>query len=364
MRQLLLFLCLFISNQQPLLAIWGGAYEPPPAPVHVAESEEQDVKLYYNTVGTLAPSSSAQVRAELTGMLLEIHVKSGEVVDEGTLLFTIDSESYDLKLEEAQAALQKERRTLEHTQVQYDRTQQLFEQQAASEKERKLMEEKLEAARGNVRVWEARVKAAEIPVRKSLVKAPISGRVGEVEIGRGNLVQNNDLLVVIDTISSLDVKFAVPERRFQAFRAEVEKGELHCEIWLPHDDKKKYDAEITFFQNRVDKATGTIGLTAEVDNKDRELWPGQFVKIRLLVEELEDVIVVPAKAVRRNEDGPFVFVLDAEDKAVLRPVTLGPLVDETQVIETGLEKGERVITEGQLDVQPGRQVKVIQEEDS
>ena len=351
-RTCLSLIALTLAPQVLSAGLWSTP-EPKAPPVYVTEAKKQDVQIHYTTLGTLGPGSSAKVVARVDGSIQEVHVKGGEIVEEGQLLVTLSGLKHRVKLEESNAGLQEQEAALEYAQIQFDKSKQLYDTQAISEKEFRLAKERIEVAQAKVAMAQARKTAAELAHNQLEVKASIAGRVGELSRGRGNYVKTNEYLLTIDKVSELDVEFALPERRFQAFREELEAGKLECQIWLPHAKDKVFDADIYFYQNRVNKETGTIGVSASVDNPSHFLWPGQFVKVRLLVQTLKDAVVIPSSSIRRNEEGSYVFVVDQEKKAELRPVKLGPEVDQVRVISEGLEEGETVITEGQLNVWPG-----------
>lgn len=340
----------------------GAVWEAPPAPVYVTVVESRVVPVYYHTVGTLEPAQSVQVRAQAEGYLLSTEISSGQEVQEGQLLFTLDSQRYEAQLEEARAALEREQQALDYAKAQFDRSRQLHASQAISESELKVSEEKIDMVRGQVRVAEARVKAAELPLSYCKIFAPFRGRLSSIELEVGSYVNLRDLLVTIDTLHALSVKFSIPEQRFLEFRPRLQAGELSCELWSPQEPGTVLKGAVGFFANRINKDTGAIALRADVANEEYLLWPGQFVKVRLLVDLLNDAIVLPRNSVRRNEDGPYVFVVGEDDTAELRAVTLGPELDEEVVIQSGVDPRERVITEGQLNVWPGSKVEVKENE--
>lgn len=333
-------------------------WQPPPAAVYVSEALKKDFPIYYSTVGQLKPADSVDVRAQAAGYLRESPVSSGQEVAEGDLLFTLDAYQYEAQLEEAQAALERDRQALEYTQAQYDRSFQLHSSQAISEVELKVMAEKIDMAKSHVRMAEARVKAAALPVEHCQVRAPINGRLDSIHFSQGSYINVQDLLVTIDDIRNLTLVFSLPEMRFQELRAQLLKENLSCELWAPKQADRRVQGKIHFYANTIDKETAAITMKAEVSNEDYTFWPGQFVKLRLLNQLLSDAIVLPSSCVKLNSKGPYVFVVTEESVAEMRSVVLGPEVGDEIVILEGLEGGEKVIRQGQINVWPGTKVDI------
>lgn len=214
-----------------------------------------------------------------------------------------------------------------------------------------------DAARARAEVDEARLRLADATLR-----APIDGRTGQLLVHAGNLVKADDAqpLVVIRQIRPIDVAFSVPESSLPEIRLRTSEGALRVEVAPRGDDARAapVEGELTFVDNAVDRASGTILLKASFPNDDGRLWPGAFVDVMLRLRTLEDVVVVPSHAVQAGQQGAFAFVVGDDATAQMRPLRVGPTTGGMTVVESGIAPGERVIVDGQSQLGPGAKVEV------
>ena len=302
-----------------------------------------------------------EVRARISGVLLERSHEEGSEVQEGDLLFRIDPTPMNIQLKQAEAA--QANAVAEHRQAQRDweRAEQLFERGALSASERDRIRSQLDFAEAGLARAQAEVDEAKLNLSYTKVLAPLSGSISLEVLPEGSLLSAGSLLTTIVQQDPVHVIFALPERDAAIQRtARVADKALESDVELVLPDGSVYSrpATVDFTSSRIDNATGTITVRAVVENPDRQLIPGQFVRARVLLRQFEDQIIVPTEAVGADARGPNVWVVDAESKAELRPVRLGTVIGDRQVIEEGLQPGDRVVVNGQVGLQPGMAVRI------
>jgi multidrug efflux system membrane fusion protein len=243
------------------------------------------------------------------------------------------------------------------SEVEAGRYEKLFEQGVVSKEDYDDRRARAEADRAIVRGDEAAIKRAQLDVEYCSIRSPLGGRTGALGVDEGNLVKPNDtVLVVIDQLAPIYVRFAIPEQRLPEVQHRMAEGQLSVRAKPEGDDGPPETGVLTFIDRAVDPSTGTIMLKALFENSSRRLWPGEFVNAVLRLGERSRAIVVPEQAVQEGQKGSQVFVVDADSRAELREVSVGPRTDGQIVIERGLREGEIVVTDGQLMLAPGSRV--------
>jgi multidrug efflux system membrane fusion protein len=211
-----------------------------------------------------------------------------------------------------------------------------------------------------VRADHAGVEAARLNLDYCTIRSPIDGRAGSLLVQRGNVVKAIDggPLVVINRIDPVYVSFSVPERRLEEVRAAHSAGRLSVEAIVAGEEARPPSGQLTFLDNAVDRTTGTIRLKGTFPNRERRLWPGQFVDVRLSIGTRPDVVVVPSPAIQTGQSGQFVFVVGKDLTVEARPVVVGQEVDGSVIVEKGVAAGEQVVTDGQIRLVPGAKVEL------
>jgi len=335
------------------------AFERPPAPVLVASAVAKDAPVYLDEVGRCSAREVVTLQPQVSGRITHIHFADGADVKAGDLLFAIDPRPFQAQLAAAVAALAQSKAALDLANVELTRVTGLVEKKAAAQQE-------LDSARNNVAVSEARVQqnqaaveTARLNLEYATLRAPIEGRTGRRLVDVGNIVNANETnLVVIQRLDPIYADFAVTERDLSAVQKSLAKGPLRADVRIPDEPGPARSGDVTFVDNAVQEGTGTVMLRATIANADRGLWPGRFVKVRLILDMLKGSVVVPAEAVQISAKGPFVYVVTEDGKAEFRPVTLGQKQDDGVVIASGLRVGERVVTVGHVGIMPGGKVRV------
>jgi multidrug efflux system membrane fusion protein len=336
-----------------------AAAGPRPVPVRVATATEKDVPVEVRAVGKIVSAQSVALRPQVSGTLVAVHFKEGAAVRKGDLLVEIDRRPFQAALAEAKAKLVQDRARAENARSDATRYADLVEKEFVTRQQ-------YEAARANAAALEAQVAADEAAVERAQlnlayasIRAPISGRTGRLLVHPGNLVSAGapEPLVAIEQVKPVHVEFAIPERHLPALRAR--RG---APVRLTASGGgPEIQATLSFVNNAVDPATGTILLKAQVPNEDEALLPGQIVDVHLRIAERARAIVVPASAVASGQKGDYAYVVTADKKAQLRPVQVDQAGETEVVLGKGVAAGEQVVTEGLLKLRPDAPVEILQE---
>jgi len=340
----------------------GGKAAPRPetVPVSVAVVARQTVPLTTKAIGNVEAYALVAIRALVSGELVKIHFKQGQEVQKGDLLFTIDPRPLQAALAQAEGTLEKDRSQLANSRALEARWKRLFEEGIASKEDYDLNRTNAQTQAGLVRADEAAVDNARVQLSYATIRAPLAGMTGNLLVYEGNLVKANDTtpLVTITQASPIYVTFAVPESELAKVNRARATGTVRVEAALPSDETHPLAGELTFVDNAVDTTTGTIRLKATFANKERQLWPGQFVKVTITTGTQENALVVPAQAVQTGQDGSYLYVVKEDLTAEARPVKLGFAGDGVAVVTKGVDAGERVVKDGQLRLFPGAKVEL------
>jgi membrane fusion protein, multidrug efflux system len=329
-------------------------------PVTVATVARRAVPLEIDTFGTAQAEASVLVRAQVGEILKEVHIQKGQQVARGDLLFTLESKPFEVALQQARAALARDQVLLVSARREAARQQELLAKKIAAPADADKTQADADALAETVKVDEATIATLQLDLDHCRIHAPIAGRVGKIMVDAGNLVQaKGDPLVQINQISPIDVFFAVPQAELDRVRAYRAQGELEVEAALPSDPAHPEKGRLSFIDNSVDTSTGTIRLGATFPNAEERLWPGRYVRLRLRLTVQADAIVVPARAVGAGSSGQYVFVVKGGQTAELRSVKVARTYGDDVVMASGVEPGEVVVTDGQLQLENGTKVEVL-----
>ncbi len=331
-------------------------------PVITANVTTKTVPEQVNAIGNAQAYATVAVKARVDGELTDVHFKEGQLVHQGDLLFTIDSRNWQAQLDQVEANLARDQALLQNAQAEEHRYASLRDKNFVSKEDYIRTQTNLAAAQATVRADEAAVKNARLQLTYATIYSPLDGIAGQILIQRGNMIKANDTnpLVVINQVSPIYVEFAVPERYLPAIRKYMAGRSLTVQAAAEGDEKAVASGTLSFIDNSVDTATGTIKLKATFANRDRTLWPGQFVQVKLLLAEQENALVVPSQAVQNGPEGTFVFVVKPDLTAAMRPVTVARTTGAETVIGKGLEPGEQVVIDGQSRLTTGAKVQLRQ----
>jgi membrane fusion protein, multidrug efflux system len=342
-----------------LLTACSGSKAAPPritaVPILAASVEQKDVPLQVKAIGAVEAYSNVSVKTQITGELTGVHFKEGQDVSKGQLLFTLDKRPFEAVLKQAQGMLAKDQAQAANARAQAKRYESLNKAGVVSREEYEQMQSNADALDAAVLADQAAVDNARVQVVYCTIYSPIDGRTGPLLIHQGNMIKANDtpFLVSINQVQPIYATFTVPEQNLADIKRYSSQGKLRVQAFIPNDTRGPAGGWLSFIDNTVDQATGTIKLKGEFANTDRRLWPGQFVDVTLTLAQQPNAIVVPSQAIQNGQTGQFVFVIKADMTVEARPVTLDRSTDGQAVISNGLAAGEQVVTDGQLRLVPG-----------
>lgn len=335
---------------------------PPPeaVPVRVGTVVKKAVPLQIRNVGNIQPYVAVAVRAQVTGEIMRVHFREGQDLKAGELLFSIDPRPYEAALAQAEAALARDRAQMENAQTDVQRYEDLVKKDYVTQQQYDSVKATAAATAATVRLNQASVERARLDLAYCSIRAPLDGRSGSIMVQAGNAVKANDaVLVTINQVAPIYLAFAVPERELPEIRRRQNAGSLAVEAEEPTTGRALARGELTFLDNTVDRATGTILLKATFPNADRILWPGEFVNAVLTLATEQDAIVAPTGAVQNGQQGTFAYVVKPDRTVESRPVTVARSAADGLVIAKGLAAGETVVTDGQLRLSPGAKIEVV-----
>ena len=368
LRHIFSFLALFIilislpacgKKEAVQAATPGGVSGRPPAPVVVASVAQRDIPVQITAIGNVESYQTVQIRSLLNGQIEKIFFKEGQDVHKGQLLFQLDKRSFQADLEKAMGTLRHDEAQAENSRLQAERYNQLEKQGVISREQADLIRSQAKADASAVYADKAALDAARVQLQYTDITAPIDARTGAVMINLGNLVKANDtpFLVQLNQITPIYVTFSIPEDQLSEVRR-YSVAQLNVLACPKGQSSNPSEGRLTFIDNGVDTQTGTIKLKATFSNKDRRLWPGEFVDVALNLSTRKNAILVPTKAIQTGQQGEYVYVVNPQNIAESRALkTVGTYQNYTVVAE-GLNAGEQVVVNGQLRVAPNAKVAV------
>lgn len=333
----------------------GGAI-----PVATGTVIQKAMPIEISVIGAAEPFSSVAIRAQTTGQLTSVNFTEGDDVMAGQVLFTLDRRPLEAALQQAQANLDRDVAQAANAAQQAKRFEELAQKGIAPREQVDTSRTTVTALNATVEADKAALENAKVQLQYATITAPISGRTGALMVHEGNLVRANDQtpLVVINQVVPISVSFAIPEARLPELKKYMAGGALRVTANPPNDDAAPAVGRISFVDNSVDQTTGTIKVKGTFPNADRRLWPGQYVNVVVTLTMDPQAVVVPSVAVQAGQQGSYVFVVNAEQKVDLRPVTVKRTSATETVIESGLKPGEIVVTDGHLRLVPGSRITV------
>ena len=329
------------------------------APVVTAVVERKPMPVEIRTFGTVEASATVTVKAQVNGLLAEIAFTEGQDVKEGDLLARIDARPFEAALHQAAAALARTQAQRANAERDLRRVSDLFGKGFISENDRDQAVTALAVLQASERADAAAIESAQIQLDYCTIRAPISGRTGRRLADRGNLVTANTTdLVMINDLRPVNVSFGVPQQEMERLRGWRSAPEMRVDATLPEGNGPAETGRLTFLDNAVDHATGTILLKANFANASNRLWPGQFVNVRMSIAIETNAVVIPFRAVQNGQKGTYVFVVKPDQIVEVRLVKIARNVDETSIVAEGLQAGETLVTDGQQRLGPGAKVEV------
>ena len=335
-----------------------GAPATPPAPpvsVTVVRAQQRDFDVQLDATGTVSALSSVELRPQVSSVIRQVHIREGDFVKKGQLLFTLDVRADDANVSKAQAQLEKDQATLNDAQRQLARSRDLLAQKFVSQGAVDTSQALVDAQAAVLLADRAAIKAAAVAQGYGRITAPSSGRAGAVNVFAGSSVQANTTpLVTITQLDPVGVSFNLPQRNVGDALAALKAGNVPVTVLLPQQPKPRI-GKLQFVDSAVDASSGTVKVKAVFDNKDSGLWPGAFVNVKMGVQTIKDAVVIPQAAIVQNARGRGVFVVEAGGKAALKPIELLQSAGLEAVV-SGVRVGEKIVLDGRQNVRPGSQL--------
>jgi multidrug efflux system membrane fusion protein len=340
------------------------AATPAPVSVSVAPALEQSVTEWDAFSGRVRAIDHVEIRPQVSGIIEAVHFQDGQMVRKGDLLFTIDPRPFQAELAHAQAMLAAAQARVALAQTNLDRSNRLIASHAIAQSDQDQNNDASLEADANLKAAQAAVQTAQLNLDYTAITAPVTGRVSRAEITVGNLVGTGPAAPVLTTIVSVSpvyVEFEIDEQTYLKYAANGAQGNsgvgnIPVSIGLANEEGYPHQGRIDSIDNQLDTTSGTIRVRAVFDNASGELTPGLYAKVRTGGSAAKSAILVDDRAVGTDQDKKFVMVVDADNKATYRAVTLGPMVDGLRVIRSGLQKGERIVVNGLQRVRPNEVV--------
>jgi membrane fusion protein, multidrug efflux system len=333
---------------------------PPPVPVLVGTVTEKTVPVELKNIGNVEAYSTVSIKSRLAGQLVQVNFKEGQDVKEGELLFVIDPRPYETALKQAEANLARDKALAVKAQADAGRYAELIRKQFVSQQDYEQAKATADSLGATVNADAVAVANARLNLSYCYLKAPINGRTGSLIAHQGNMIKENadTAMVVINQIQPIYVSFAIPEQNLAEVRKYMAAEKVPVEAVITGQESNPEKGVLTFIDNTVDKATGTILCKATFTNEAKRLWPGLFVNVVVRLSTQPGAILVPSQAIQTGQEGQFVFVVQPEMTVEVRPVEVGRTLDGEVIVMKGLKPGERVVTDGQLRLVPGAKVQI------
>ena len=363
---------LLAVSQAPLLSACSGkssqANETPAKrnaetiPVLVAAVAQRNMPLRFDGIGNVEVLASVAIKSRVDGQITKMFFADGDAVNKDQVLYQIDSRPYVAALKQAEASLQKSKAQLQHARSQDRRYQDLLRKNFVSQEGYALIKLNLDSAAAALEADRATVENAKLQLGYATLRAPITGQAGKILVQEGNLVKANDAnpLVIINQLSPIYVNFSAPEQNLPEIRKAMAAGKLAVEAQQPNGAAIA-SGQLSFFDNSVDMSTATIKLKATFENKDKALWPGQFVKVVLILGEQKNAVVVASRAVLTGPKGQYVYVVGPEQTVEMRSIEVNRIDGNDTIVGTGLGGGETVVIDGQSRLLPGSKISIKEE---
>lgn len=341
----------------------------PAIPVIVATVSEQTLPLKIQAIGNVEVQTTVSIKSRLDGQIVKVGFADGQDVAKGQMLFEIDARPLQAQLEQARATLARDKAQLDRARQQEERYKDLLQKGFVSQDAYAQFRTNVDTAAATVNASESAVDNMRVHTEYAVIRSPIQGRAGKILIQQGNLVKANDTpsLVIINQLAPIYVSFAVPEQYLGLIRKYMAGGKLVVEALPPNPGEGVAGSTtgargtLAFVDNTVDTTTGTVRLRAVFDNKDKSLWPGQFVTASVTLNETQSAIVVPSQAVQTGPKGQYVYVVK-DGVALMREITVERADGPHTVVSKGLAGGEQVVASGQSRLVPGMKVNIRPEE--
>ncbi|HJT05745.1 MAG TPA: efflux RND transporter periplasmic adaptor subunit [Stellaceae bacterium] len=331
----------------------------PTVPVVIAVAKREPTPVRLDAVGTVQTIASVAVKSRLDGQIAEVKVQDGQYVKAGDPVLLLDSRAAEAQVRQMEAQQARDRAQLTNAKRDVERFAPLVAKDFVSHQQYDTAATTARALEASVKADEAALENARVLLTYYTITAPMDGRIGTIALKAGSNVKANDVpILTINQTKPIWVAFSLAESDFPAVRRAMEGGAVEVDVAAPGDSEAPERGRVSFFENAIDTATGTIGLKATFDNPQERLWPGEFVNVAVMLSVEQEALVVPQAAVQVGQSSTYVFVIKPDNTAEMRPVQVSRSVAGKSVIAKGLDAGEQVVTDGQLRLTNGSRVEI------
>ena len=331
-----------------------------PQPVTVTEASTRDVPIVLDGLGTVQASNTVAIRSQVDGKLASVNFVEGQQVKKGDTLAVVDQRPFTAVLDQAKAKRAEDEAQLVSDQKDLDRFQDLVRKGAGTQQAVDQQQAKVDNLKATIEADQAGIESAETQLSFATITAPIDGRVGFRQVDAGNIVHANDAtpITILTAIKPAWAIFTLPQRDLSPVREAMRRGDVPALAFDQDNTRELAKGTLLLIDNQIDQLTSTIRLKASFPNEDERLWPGEFVRVRVIVNTLEHAVTIPSAAVQRGSQGVFAWVIKPDDTVENRTIETGPSTGDITVVTKGLERGERIVVSGQYRLRPGAKVSV------
>jgi multidrug efflux system membrane fusion protein len=329
-------------------------------PVTVAEATVRDVPIYSHALGTVQALNTVAIRAQVNGQIVSVNFRQGQEVRQGDVLAKIDPAPLKAALDQAIAKKSQDEAQLVDNQKDLARFKTLAQRSYETQQNVDLQQAKVDTSKAGIDADQAAVEAAQTQLNYATITAPIDGVVGFRQIDVGNIIHTNDAspLTVLTQIKPTTVIFTLPQSDLGKVREAMLRGEVKVLSYDQNDEQQLAEGKLLLINNQIDQATSTIQLKAEFANEDERLWPGEFVRVRMLLDTRKDAVTIPAVALQRGPEGFYVWVVKPDDTVESRAIDALTPNEQIVIATKGLNAGETVVVEGQSRLDVGTHVAI------
>jgi multidrug efflux system membrane fusion protein len=327
-------------------------------PVTTAKAQQKTTAVEVRSFGSVEAYANVELKAQVTGVLTQVHFTEGQMVKKGDMLLSIDSRQPEAALKMAQANLEKDQAQLKNAEREAARQTELFQKGFTSQDIYDQAMTAVEMLRAAINADKAAIENAALQLDYCSIRSPVDGCTGYLLVHQGNLIKANDISVVsIRQVEPIYVSFWIPEHYLPAIKREMAAHALDVAVAPPGEDNDVVHGNLSFIDNTVDPDNRTIHLRATFANKDGRLWPGQYMDVVLTIAQEPNSTVVPSQAIQTGQNNQFVYVVKSDQSVEARPITVKRAINNETAIE-GVQPGEVVVTDGQLRLVPGARVQI------
>ncbi len=333
---------------------------PPKVPVTVTEAAQRDVPIYYDALGTVQAFNTVAIRAQVTGQIVSINFRQGQDVHKGDVLAKIDPAPFKANLDQAVAKKGEDQAQLIDAEKDLQRFTTLVKKDFETQQNVDLQQAKVDQLKATIDADQGAIEASQTQLDFATIVAPIDGVVGFRQIDLGNIIHPTDAnpLTVLTQIKPSQVIFTLPQSDLGPVREAMLHGGVSVLAFDQNDKEQLAEGQLLLIDNQIDQTTSTIRLKAEFPNNDERLWPGEFVRIRILITTQKDAVTLPSVAVQRGPDGTYVWVVKQDNTVEQRPITTQTVSEDLAIATKGLAAGERVVLNGQSRLDVGTHVDI------